>query len=312
MRSKQDRYDVGVIVGRFQVPELHDAHRAFLEHVISEHDKVIVFLGVAPVLNTRENPLDFESRKQMLLAEYPKLNVLYIKDINSDPVWSRRLDEMIKDIITPSQTVLLYGGRGSFIDRYHGKFPTQELEQEVWTSGNAIRRQIGTRSAKASADFRAGVVWAAYGRYPTAFPTVDVAIWNEDYTKLLLGRKPHEKLLRFIGGFATPESESYEQDARREVQEEAGVAITDPWYIGSFKVDDWRYRPEMDKIKTILFGAKLLSGQPRPGDDIEEIQWVPANVALSEIVETHRPLLQATQAARTRAIRARFIPADNR
>lgn len=296
MKAKQDRFDVGVIVGRFQVPELTDAHRAFLEHVAGEHDKVVVFLGLSPVLVTRENPLDFESRKQMLLAEYPRFNVLFVKDINSDQVWSRKLDELIRDVTTPSQTVLLYGGRDSFIARYHGKFQTCELEQEVWTSGTTVRRSVGTRSAKATPDFRAGVVWAAYSRYPTVFPTVDVAVFTERGHKLLLGRKPYEDRFRFIGGFADPASESYEQDARREVQEEAGIAITDPEYIGSYAIDDWRYRPEVDKIRTILFHAKHFSGQPRPADDIAEVRWFDMSaVSNADVVESHWPLLHAVK-----------------
>jgi len=31
-----------------------------------------------------------------------------------------------------------------------------------------------------SLEFRSGVVWAAYNRFPTTFPTVDIAIFNED------------------------------------------------------------------------------------------------------------------------------------
>lgn len=315
MKEKQAQYDVGVIVGRFQVPELHQVHRDFIGHVADKHDKVIVFLGVSPVLVSRENPLDFQARQQMLLEEFPQLNVLYIKDSHSDLLWSRRLDEQIADQITPSQTVVLYGGRESFIDRYlTKKYPTQELEAErqAWLSGTAIRREIGTKSTKASADFRAGVVWAAYSRYPTTFPTVDVAVFNENYTKVLLGRKPQEGQYRFIGGFAEPQSESYEQDARREVMEEANIDITDPWYIGSFKVDDWRYRPEADKIKTILFGAKYLSGQPRASDDIAEVRWFDlADLKYKQMVRTHHPLFDAASDAAS-AKAANLIPADIR
>ena len=179
MSVKQDRYDVGVIVGRFQVPELHVAHRALIEHVCQEHDKVLIFLGLSPLMVTRENPLDFEARKQMILAAFPHVNVLYIKDVHSDEVWSRKLDEMVSDNVTPAQSVVLYGGRDSFINHYHGKYPTQELEQDVWVSGNEIRAEISKKSVKSSPDFRAGVVWAAYSQFPTAYPCVDVAIFGK-------------------------------------------------------------------------------------------------------------------------------------
>jgi bifunctional NMN adenylyltransferase/nudix hydrolase len=71
MRLQEDSYDVGVIVGRFQVPELHDAHKDLIETVCDKHDKVIIFLGLSPLMVTRENPLDFESRKQMILESSP-------------------------------------------------------------------------------------------------------------------------------------------------------------------------------------------------------------------------------------------------
>src|SRR6185437_8026535 len=258
-----DHRDVGVVVGRFQVPELHDAHRNLIQRVCDSHGKVLIFLGVSPLWSTKQNPLDFEARKQMILAAFPQVSVLYVKDVNDDALWSKRLDAMISDVVTPAQSVLLYGGRDSFVSRYSGRYPTTELEQDTWVSGSVIRDQVRRSSVKATADFRAGVVWGAFCRYPTCYPTVDVAILNESQTKILLGRKPYEKKFRLIGGFAEPDSVSYEQDARREVAAEVGVEITDPEYIGSFKVDDWRYRGETDKIKTLLFLARYMHGVVR-------------------------------------------------
>lgn len=265
--------DVGVIVGRFQVPELHDAHIDLIQTVCNNHDKVIIFLGLSPLMVTRENPLDFESRKQMILDVFPNVNILYIKDVNNDSLWSKRLDSMISDVITPAQSVTLYGGRDSFIVHYEGKHPTQELVQDVWISGKEIRKEIGRASSKSSHDWRAGVIWAASAAYPKCYATVDVAVFNEDESKILLGRKPNEDRYRLIGGFSEPSSISYEADARREVYEETGIDITDPEYIGSFLIDDWRYRNETDKIKTLLFKAKHRSGTPKANDDIAELKW---------------------------------------
>lgn len=291
----KENYDVGVIVGRFQVPELHDAHMALVRSVQERHSKILVFLGLSPLMVTRENPLDFESRKQMILAEFPDVSVLYIKDVNNDQVWSKRLDEQIQDLISPSQTVVLYGGRDSFVNHYFGKFSTRELQQDVWISGTEIRKSISQKSTKADPAFRAGVVWAAYSRFPTCYPTVDVAILNDDGTKLLLGRKQFEDKYRFIGGFADPKSDSYEADAIREVKEETGLDIDDPQYIGSFIVDDWRYRGEVDKIKTLLFIVNA-TGNPKPDDDIYELRWFDLNTLdVSDVVSTHEPLLVAVQ-----------------
>ena len=251
--------DVAVIAARFQVHELHSAHEDLIKSVCNEHDKVIIFLGLSPLMVTQNNPLDFESRKQMILKQFPEVNVLYIKDVNNDEAWSERLDEQISDIVSPNQSVVLYGSRDSFIDHYSGKFNTIELQQETFISGTEIRKSIG-RKVKNTPAFRAGVIWAAYNQYPKVYATVDVAILDEDEKRLLLARKPFEKLYRFVGGFADPKSSSYEEDARREVAEEAGIEITDPQYVGSYYIDDWRYRSEVDKIKTLFFKARIMFG----------------------------------------------------
>lgn len=301
MKHKTEEFDVGVIVGRFQVPELHEAHRALIQAVCDAHDKVVIFLGLSPLMVTRENPLDFESRKQMLLEAFPKVSVLYIKDCVSDTAWSKRLDGMIADVTTPSQSVVLYGGRDSFISHYSGGFDTQELVSEQFFSGSSVRKEIGRRSAKSSADFRAGVVWAALAQFPTAYPTVDVAIFNESRSQILLGRKADETAYRLIGGFATPESESFEEDARREVREETGIEVSYPKYVKSFAVDDWRYRNERSAIKTLLFTATYVSGRPAPADDIVECRWFDWRSLWQsfhgrgmgdEVVRTHQPLIR--------------------
>lgn len=294
MELQQEMYDVGVIIGRFQVHELHDAHKDLIQTVCERHDKVMIFLGLSPLMVTSENPLDFEARKQMILKEFPTVTILYAKDMPSDEVWSKRLDEMIADNTTPAQSVVLYGSRDSFIKHYSGKHPTAELVQEVFISGKEIRKDIARKSVKSDPMFRAGVIWASQSSFPTAYTTVDVAVFNEDGSKILLARKEHEKQYRLIGGFSDPRSDSFEADARREVQEEAGIAITDPVYVGSFKVDDWRYRKERDCIKTLLFEAKVFSGSPRADDDIVEVRWFDlSKITHRDVVATHQEMVGA-------------------
>jgi bifunctional NMN adenylyltransferase/nudix hydrolase len=297
MKVIDTKYDVGVIIGRFQVPELHEGHRELIEHVCSLHDKVVILLGLSPIKATQRNPLDFEARRQMIQEAYPQVNVLYVKDMANDKAWSKQVDERIEDIVTPHQTVILYGGRDSFIEHYLGKHPTQELEAERITSGETIRKEVSAKSVRQSPDFRAGAVWSVFNRFPTVYTCVDVAIFNEDETKILLGRKENERGWRLPGGFSSPESSSFEADARREVQEEVGIAITDPQYIGNFRVDDWRYRGETDVIRTILFKAKRLSGAVKADDDLAEAKWFDLDtLSQGDVVTNHWPLIEAVMA----------------
>jgi len=295
MQLKTATYDVGVIVGRFQVPELHDAHKDLIQTVCDRHDKVIIFLGLSPLMNTLNNPLDFESRKQMILDQFPKVNVLYVKDQSSDEVWSAKLDEQVSDLVSPAQSVVLYGSRDSFIVHYMGRYPVLELEQETFISGSEIRKDIARKSAKRSPEWRAGVIWASQSRYPTCFVAVDIAILSEDGKKILLGRKPNEKKFRFIGGFVDPtKGTSLEQNARREVMEETGVELAPLEYVSSQIVDDWRYRAEVDKIMSVLFKGTYMFGAPKPDDDIAELRWFDLDgLKPSDLVPTHHPLLEA-------------------
>lgn len=293
MQIQAEKYDVGVVVGRFQVHELHSGHRDLLDQVTKDHDAVVIVLGLAPVLGTAYNPLDFRTRAKMLREAYPEAEVVYLKDTASDELWSKRLDRIIADVTKPSQKIALYGSRDSFINHYSGSHATIELVQESYLSGTEIRRTISNQ-VKDSPAFRAGVIYNATEGYPSCVPTVDCAVWNEDRSKILLGRKGDEKQFRLLGGYANARSSSYEANARREVMEEAGIAITDPKYVGSYFIDDWRYRNERDGIMTTLFEATLFSGRPMPGDDIAEVRWFDADkLRLSDVMELHHVLIRA-------------------
>lgn len=288
VKIKTPQGEVGVIVARFQTDELTDGHKSLLDFVQKNHQKVIIFLGLSPLVTTINNPLDFQARKQMIEEQYPDIIVGYIKDINNDEVWSKNLDNNIRDI-AQNQTVVLYGSRDSFIPHYKGKFQTVELEASLNISGTEIRRRIKSNT-RPNKDFRAGVIWAAYNRFDTVYSCVDVAIYNDD-GQLLMSRKPFESKWRFIGGFADIDSDSDEQDVKREVQEEAHVEIDDIEYICSKKIKDWRYANERDCIRTRFFKAKYVYGKPTPDDDIEELKWFNVD-ELNDgmLVDSHRVL----------------------
>lgn len=294
---QKDPTDVGVIIGRFQIDALHEAHIDLIQHVQQRHKKVIIFLGLSPAKCTVNNPLDFEARKQMIQDKFPDINILYIKDTKHDDVWSNNLDGQIKDITGPNQTVTLYGGRDSFIKHYSGQYGTAELMQEVFTSGTARRRELSNK-VKADPAFRHGVIWSTQNQYPKCFPTVDIAILTEDNKRILLGRKKDEKQYRFIGGFVNP-GETFEEAAVRESKEETSLIVTNPRYLSSFVVDDWRYRSEVDKITTSLFLGTYSFGKPTPGDDIYEVKWFDLGTELIDVVvDGHKQLMAAVLAER--------------
>lgn len=297
MKEKQANATAcGVIVARFQLHELHEAHKDLIQSVVDRHERVIIFLGLSPLKNTLNNPLEFKQRKAMIEEAFKgcekNIEIHYIDDNRDDHVWSKNLDKQLAKWLNPGQNATLYGSRDSFLKCYHGKYPVCELESDYFVSATDVRRKI-INNYPPTKDFRAGMIAATGLRYPTAFQTVDVAIINEKH-EILLVKKPGETQWRFIGGFSDPRSESLEQDAKREVREETGVEVGEPVYIGSTVIDDWRYRREADKIKTALFVAKYIYGTPQGADDVELAGWVSLNDLTKEqnIVPEHKVLLK--------------------
>jgi bifunctional NMN adenylyltransferase/nudix hydrolase len=287
--------NIGVLVGRFQTPELHEAHIQLIQEVAGRHQKVLIFLGVSPVPVTRRNPLDFPTRMLMIKKFFPDIVVLPLMDMASDDAWSHQLNEKIREAF-PIGTCTLYGGRDSFISHYKGHWPCEELETKIIVSSTDIRSRC-SNDVKSSSDFRAGVVYAAYNQYPRTVPCVDIGIYRpmEDHFEMLLGRKPGETGWRFVGGHVDPTDASLETAARREAMEETGVEVAGFEYVTSRMLNDWRYRNEVDKIMTTLFAALYVYGRVEPGDDIAELRWAPAHDAelgTLEIVSVHQDLMK--------------------
>lgn len=285
-----------VVIARFQTPYLHEGHRYLLDAIRTKHRRVVVVLGVAPVKGSRRNPYDFYTRERMLKNAYPDLYVLALADHPSDAAWSHNLDLLLHDTF-PGESVLLYGGRNSFLSAYTGNLAVQELSGHHPHSATAIRTEQAD-TVLDSDDFRLGINYAVHNGYVKVYPTVDVALFREERTQLLFGRKRGRSEWRLPGGFADAGDADFETAARRELCEECGDIETGTMqYIGSAKIDDWRYRTEEDKVITLLFATDLLYGRPQTADDLVEVEWaavadLPGMMDAGKIAAEHHPLLR--------------------
>ncbi|QEM09324.1 NUDIX domain-containing protein [Mucilaginibacter rubeus] len=262
----------GVIIARFQTPYLHEGHRQLIAQVKQNHAKLIILLGVSPIKGSRKNPYDYYTREKMIKKDYPEIVVLPIGDNPSDKIWSDNMDNLLKSVFNAEQ-FCLYGSRDSFIPYYSGKFETIELPEHGDYNATELRKQYADKVFDSN-DFRAGILYAYYNQYPKVYPTVDVALFRNNRSEILLGKKAINNKWRFVGGFTDPEDTCYEDAAERELAEECGeMQTTAMQYETSAKINDWRYRSEADKIITLLFSCDFIGGEPKAQDDIADLAW---------------------------------------
>ncbi len=277
----------GILIGRFQVFELNALHDKLIESVRGAHKNFIVFLCTNPAPSD-QNPLEWEFRGQMFYEKYGEdIALQEMPDLPDDRIWSQELDRRIM-ALRPENEVVLYGSQDNFVDRYNGRFtavaldaPEEEYPEEIEMEGAANPR-----------DFRAGILYGTLRRYPTVYPTVDIAVFRPGYREILLARKENETKFRLPGGFTDPSDDSFEMAALRELGEECGeIEIDELTYLGSCRIDDWRYRGSMDSIMTHLYACLLVDGDPQPDDDIAELRWFEMEkLKPTHFVPEHQPL----------------------
>jgi bifunctional NMN adenylyltransferase/nudix hydrolase len=265
----------GVFIARFQVAEVTDSYRKIIKNISEKHEHVAFVIGATKVLGSSMNPLEADLRTAMLKEEFPSYAIYTIDDHPSDETWSQNLDNVLKEKVGLPSDVVLYGSEDRFIKHYYGGYPSL-------STGDTPFKHLSKDSAEAlkntnlnSKEFREGIVYASANTFPKVYPTVDIAVFRKQKTEVLLGMKALDKKWRFIGGFTDPEDTNYEHAAKRELEEECGKLKTSLFtFEGSYKVDDWRYRNERDKIITSFFSCEHLSGKPEAADDIAEVKWV--------------------------------------
>jgi bifunctional NMN adenylyltransferase/nudix hydrolase len=281
-------YEVGVVVGRFQLAEIHEGHEFLIDTVINNHKKSIIFLGVPRAIGSPEDPiripsrdnvLDFQSRLYMMQDKYPKSVVLSIQDKDNDRIWSESLDSKIREIF-PTEKVLLYGGRDSFIPHYQGVFPVKSLDPKIYTSATMQRNSI-SKEVLADPNFRKGQIYYAYQQTPMLYTNYKIALMQED--KILFykkhGNDNREDKLKLLSGLAGINDPSLEVGAKRVIGNIVGsIEVESKYEMSKSNID---FGNKTNRVMNILISAKKMYGSLKPQGNFD-IQWISIDELMSE------------------------------
>jgi bifunctional NMN adenylyltransferase/nudix hydrolase len=297
------RSGVGVVIGRFQTPVLHNGHLEVLNQA-SKHNKMLVLLGVNAIPGAYKQELDFETRYLMISRKYPNAIIQPVHDMPSNARWSAALDSRISKAF-PFSKVTIYHGRMSFVPYYEGK-----LEDRLKDVGNVDNlsatdlREVAYEEALPTEDFRRGVFYGLKNKFPIVSPTVDIAITrrmprytaiNPDSTEelfVLMGKKADGRGWRFPGGFVDTKDARAEDAAIREAHEETGLLVSEATYVSSRSVNDWR-NTERNTVLTTFYHFPYEQGKAIAGDDLCEVKWIRVlELNCEDIVKVHQPLVE--------------------
>ena len=306
---------VGIIVGRFQIPELTDPMRKLINAVYDAHIHTACFLKTHPVPGHRSNPLSFVNRRQMLQDEYPDMFIAPIMDMAVSEKWQAALIGEIRKHY-PLYHVVVYFTNAEDM-KLHGSMKgiqTELLDIDSLITYESVK-EASIRSIS-TVDFRCGVMYGLAHQYYKTLSTVDIGVIRtmNGQDHVLWGRKENETKRRLIGGFEEPNAKlglTAEEDAARELFEETGLIVTPDqlFFLTRMNVNDWRYIGSGDQIRTTLFITFDAEGTPKAGDDIVEVGWSPLasspNGPDVNLMEPHWPLWRKIQEARETVFRTR-------
>lgn len=119
------KYNYGLYIGRFQ--PFHKGHKAIVDRMLEECDKVIIAIGSAQEELTKKNPFRYDQRRNMIQKVYPamwdRIIILGINDRavkSDDSSWGEYVFECIQKAIDRRPDAIYQGSE----TKHHNWFDT--------------------------------------------------------------------------------------------------------------------------------------------------------------------------------------------
>lgn len=264
-------------IGRFQ--PFHNGHKDAIEQMANAPDvaRIIIGIGSAQFHDYLDNPFTVDERAEMikrsLQIEKP-YKIVPIKDIHDFPKWVPFVERICPkfDVLYSGNTLVkrLFSERG---------YEARDLNFNFTRSGTDIRIMMfeedkwqnfvpeGTADVINDEKVR-GVerLLELHNRHLRFAVTSDIILQNADGRFVFIRRKaePYKGMLALPGGYVEPGKETTLQAAIREAQEEIGVEIINPQFLGVY---DKPQRDPRGPCITHVFYAREYQGELKAGDD---------------------------------------------
>lgn len=139
---------IAVIVGRFQVPELHEGHIKLISTAINDCNRTYVLIGYDRQVHQGHKKDDrypysvSEVQRMMQKTFNGAATISYIEDMPTEERWWASLDAIAGTYASGGNDVHLYGSRDSFISNYKGPHKVVYVDEIEGVSGTKVRAEL--------------------------------------------------------------------------------------------------------------------------------------------------------------------------
>lgn len=307
MKKKQN---IGVFIGRFQVPTPHAGHRHVLLQAANLTNKLIVLIGSANACPSIKNPWDIryrmdEMHRFLKSAGVKNFEVFPLNDyIYSDSQWQTDVRQTIELATSPDDQIILFGNTKPDTNylKWFPEWKYVEVNSTHVVSATDIRKAmfencdplLPTNIQEEYDYFQSEATKFKDYPYPEtiSFNCADMLVECAGHV-LLIERKhtPGKGVFALPGGFKN-RSEAFIDAAFRELFEETGIKVPEKVLRGSIvnkKLYDNPSRCNGIPRVTYVVHAKIDTNNDgslpklKASDDANKAVWVPLNIVLNDM-----------------------------